>query len=129
FIMSYENEGFSENVRIENSLLQDINSPRDADGIKLQQIGKNSNIRISNCSFINNKNRAVKVQTNNVKIIGNKIKRSENYKNGLAIFSIYGDNVEVDSNSSYSEGNSSVNMFVDISAVKNIKISNNKHEN
>src|SRR5699024_1081080 len=28
FIMSYENEGFSENVRIENSLLQDINSPR-----------------------------------------------------------------------------------------------------
>lgn len=129
FLMSYEEEEFSENVVIKNLKIINIDSPNDADGIKIQQIGKSSNVQIVNCDFINNRKRAIKVQTDKVIIINNRIERTEKFANGFAVFSVYGNDIEIVDNSFVSYGNSSVNMFVDISAMKNIVIKNNKHTN
>ncbi|WP_353101114.1 hypothetical protein [Myroides odoratus] len=121
------NQEESKNVNILNVEILNINSPSDGDGIKVQQLQKNSYLLIKDCTFVNTSKRAIKIQTNEVKIENNFIKRTSEYGDGFSVFSVYGSNIEIIGNDFRSFGNSSVNMFVDISAVSNVLIKNNRH--
>ena len=121
------NQEESKNVSIHNVEISNINSPTDGDGIKVQQLEKNSYLLIKDCTFVNTSKRAIKIQTNEVKIENNCIRRTSEYGDGFSVFSVYGSNMEITGNYFRSFGNSSVNMFIDVSAVSNVLIKNNRH--
>lgn len=126
-IYLYNDISPSRYIKIKDCKISNIISPKDADGIKLQQINVNSYVTVENSTFENNVFRAVKVQTNNVKIINNRIVRTIS-KEGYSIFSIYGDNVEI-INNKIDNIVSSVNMFIDVSCIENVLIKGNLFNN
>lgn len=129
WISTMANEQPSHNVVVDGTEISYISSQNDADGIKIQQHGVNSSIQIKNNYFLNTRKRAVKVQADGVLIENNLVERTQDYSNGFAVFSVYGNNVKVFNNYFESFGNSSVNVFVDVAAVENTFIDGNTHIN
>ncbi|MEK6494838.1 glycosyl hydrolase family 28-related protein [Myroides odoratimimus] len=115
----------NQGILITKNLIENINSPLDADAIRLQNLKVKSEIVIQNNLIQNFGKRAIKIQTDNVKILNNRIYQYGNYGNAFSVISIYGSNVLVESNYFESFEDSSANMFSDISSVRNIALLDN----
>jgi hypothetical protein len=118
------------NIYIKNSLFKNIRSADDADGIKFVGRLKNENLYshsiVENCTFINCYKRAVKIQTNGIKVINNIIENTRTTKEaGLFLIAIQGvDSVDVIGNRiTFNERNNAAIGF--ILRNKNITIKNN----
>jgi len=118
------------NIHIQNSLFENIRSADDADGVKFVGRLKNENLYsysvVENCSFINCYKRAVKIQTNGVKVLNNVIENSRTTDEiGWYLIDIQGvDSVEVSGNRiTFNEKNPSAIGF--ILRNKNITIQDN----
>lgn len=115
----------NQGILITKNLIENINSLLDADAIRLQNLKVKSEIVIQNNVIQNFGKRAIKIQTDNVKVLNNRIYQYGNYGNAFSVISIYGSNVLVESNYFESFEDSSANMFSDISSVRNIDLLDN----
>ena len=92
------------NIHIKNSLFKNIKSADDADGIKFVGRLKKENLYsysvVENCSLINCYKRAVKIQTNGVKVLNNVIENNRTTNEvGWHLIDIQGvDSVEITGN-------------------------------
>ncbi len=119
------------NIYIKNSLFKNIRSADDADGIKFvgRLIKKDlySSSIVEKCTFINCYKRAVKIQTNGIKVLNNVIENTRTTKEiGWHLIDIQGvDSVEISGNHiTFNERNLAAIGF--ILPNKNITLKNNE---
>lgn len=135
-LISPNNDVYSPSeVVIKNSVIDGVSPKDDGDGVCVQLFKTTVNVQILDNYFVNNKKRAIKIQSPGVIVKGNKIYNS--FKNNnfylysedpkwydmWSAISVYADNVTVENNSI--DGLGSYGAAIDVAGANNVTVKDN----